>query len=63
MPHIRNIQQIWASSNSQDGVFHFGFKILFKKWAKEKKEDDTFLIKKTEEKSDICKWKMDSFLK
>ena len=59
MPHIRNIQQIQASSNSLDGVFHFGFKFLFKKWAKEKKEDDTFLIKKKQKKKVISvngKW-------
>ena len=28
---------------------------------KRKKEDDNFLSKKKQEKSDICRWKMDSF--
>ena len=37
MPHIRNIANINVS-NLLNGILHFGFTILFKKWLKEKKK-------------------------
>ena len=48
MRYIRNIQQMWSLSNLLNGVLHFDFTILLKKWAKE--DDDTFLRKTAEEK-------------
>ena len=45
---------------------HFGFTILFKKWAKEKKGDIFLREKKTRKTkqcchNDICRWKRNSF--
>ena len=44
---------------------HFGFTILLKQYAKEKKEDDTATSKKHKKKqcyhNDICSWSMDCF--
>ena len=49
MPHIRNIANINVS-NLLNGILHFGFTILFKKWLKEKKKMIPSWGKKTEEK-------------
>ena len=59
-----------------NGVLHYGFTILLKKWAKKMEEgDDAFLRKKSRRKtkqyyhntsdittnSDTCRWKRDTF--
>ena len=49
MPYIRNVQQIKPVSNLLNDVSLFGFTILLKNGQK-KKENDTFLKKKAEEK-------------
>ena len=37
MPYIKNIWQIKSLSNLLNVILHFGFTILFKKWAKKRR--------------------------
>ena len=68
MPYIRNIYQIYPSRNLLNGALHFGFTILFKKWAKTKKKMSIhFWEKKKKRKArqcyhdNICRWNRDGF--